>query len=170
MIAFLIVYVLFAILIHVTAVCLIDGEDILVAPERKWLYYLLQLSWGLPMNVIGFVCAAALSLYKRPRMEKWHLVFELPVDFGLNLGLVVIVPKEPARTVVQHEIGHAIQNIYFGPLTIGVVAIPSVIRFWVRKIMRKKGCALPDYDSIWFEGLATTSGQYFVNPQYKEEL
>ena len=161
MIAFLIIYVLLVVLIHVTAVCLIDREDILIVPERRWLYYLLQLSWGLPINAIGFVCAAALSLYKRPRMEKWHLVFELPVDFGLNLGLVMIVPKEPARSIVQHEIGHAIQNIYFGPLTIGVVVIPSVVRFWIRKIVRKKGRALPDYDSVWFEGQATTSGQYF---------
>lgn len=169
MLVFLIIYVLLAALVQITAFCLLDGKDVLIAPKKRWLYYVLQFTWGLPMNVIGFICAAALSLYKHPRMEKWHLVFELPVDFGLNLGLIVIVPKEPARHIINHEIGHAIQNIYFGPFTIAVVAIPSVVRYWMRRWQRSRGLELTPYDAIWFEGQATISGYCFINPDSRED-
>lgn len=162
MVVFLIIYVTLSLLIQITAFNLYDSKCILTAPKDKKKYYLLQFTWGLPMNVVGFICAAALSLYKRPRMEKWHWVFELPIDFGLNLGLVVIVPKQPARRIINHEIGHAIQNIYFGPFTIAIVAIPSVIRYWVRRWQSKCGQELPDYDSIWFEEQATKTGYCFV--------
>ena len=59
--------------------------------------------------------------------------------------------------------GHGIQNLYWGPLMIFVIVIPSVTRFWYREWYwkyryPKTGKALPPYDSIWFEGQATKLG------------
>lgn len=49
------------------------------------------------------------------------------------------------------------------PQAVTVVALPSVIRYWIREIQYK--CKKPpktDYDAIWFEGQATKSGlKYF---------
>ena len=50
-----------------------------------------------------------------------------------------------------------------------VISIPSAIRYWYREIIyrtnRTKYSKLPPYDSIWFEGQATSLG---INYYYTE--
>lgn len=139
--------------------------EALKAPKKKWVYYLLQFTWGLPMNIIGAIVALVLICFrKRPYRYGWNLCFELPVNFGLELGIFFIAPINGSAHTKNHEHGHAIQNIYFGPFTIGMVSIPSAARFWVRELMYKVGKPpRAKYDDIWFEGQATKSGDKFID-------
>ena len=60
----------------------------------------------------------------------------------------------------NHELGHTFQNAILGPFFIFIVAIPSAIRYWYRRFSKK---TKPEYDAIWFEGSATSIGEYVYN-------
>ena len=133
--------------------------------KRRWVYYLLQFTWGLPMNLIGSIVALVLVCFKKKAYRYgWNYCFELPVNFGLELGIFFIAPINGSTHTKNHEHGHAIQNIYFGPLCVGMVSIPSAVRFWIREIqyMVKKP-PKTKYDDVWFEDQATKSGTHFIN-------
>jgi hypothetical protein len=97
-------------------------------------------------------------------------MFRLPINFGLELGIFFLAPKCASDHTKKHELGHSIQNVYLGPFTIGVVSTPSAVRFWFRKIKKKLGKKITTtYDSIWFEGQATKSGDEFMKREKKRE-
>ena len=52
---------------------------------------------------------------------------------GVNLGPVILISKGSGSNTINHEVGHALQNCVWGPLFPFVIAIPSVIRYWVRE-------------------------------------
>lgn len=133
--------------------------------KYRWLYYLLQFTWGLPMNFVGAIVALVLVCYgKKAYRYGWNYCFELPVNFGLALGIFFIAPINGSTHTKNHEHGHTIQNTYFGPFIIGMVLIPSAARFWVRELMYKVGKPpKAKYDDIWFEGQATKSGDKFID-------
>lgn len=133
--------------------------------KRRWVYYLLQFTWGLPMNLIGAIVALVLVCHRKKAYKYgWNYCFELPVNFGLELGIFFIAPIDGSKHTKDHEHGHAIQNIYFGPFCVGMVSIPSATRFWIREIqyMIKKP-PKTKYDDAWFEGQATKSGTRFTD-------
>ena len=122
--------------------------------RQKWLYYVLQFTWGLNMNIVGGIVALCLLICgRRPVRYGWNYCFELNINWGMELGIFFVAPKNASEYLKNHEHGHGIQNIYLGPFSIGVVSIPSAIRFWFRELMTKIGHApTTDYDDIWFEG------------------
>ena len=132
--------------------------------KHRWLYYLIQFTWGLIMNIIGSIVALILICCgKRPYRYGWNYCFELNVNFGLELGIFFIAPINGSEHTKKHEHGHAIQNLYLGPFCIGMVSIPSAARYWIREIQRMlKKPPTSDYDHIWFEGQATYSGYNFI--------
>ena len=105
------------------------------------------------MNLLGLCVAGVLLLRgRRPMRYGYGWCFEREGNWGLELGIFFIAPPGSIHTK-NHELGHGIQNMYFGPFTIFVVSIPSFLRFWWRDIMTKLGAApCTSYDSIWFEG------------------
>jgi hypothetical protein len=117
------------------------------------------------MNLIGAITALILiCLGHRPKRYGWSYCFELKVNFGLELGIFFIAPVGGYESVKQHEHGHGIQNVYFGPFTIGMISIPSATRYWVREFLYWKGTPpKTKYDDIWFEGQASLSGKEFIN-------
>lgn len=163
----LIVYAIISVIGYLIMGNLYSTGAVVSLPNVKcrWLYYLLQFTWGLPMNLIGLIAALVLvCLRKKAKRYGWNYCFELPINFGLELGIFFIAPINGSKYIKDHEHGHAIQNIYFGLFCVGMVSIPSVTRFWIREIqcMIKKP-PKTDYDDAWFEGQATKSGAYFIN-------
>ena len=141
-----------------------DKSFIFKMPKDRYTYYMLSFTWGLPMNLIGAVVALVLICRGHtPKKYGWNCYFELDVNFGLDLGIFFIAPKNASTHLKNHELGHSIQNVHLGVLTIGVVSIPSALRYWIREFLQHKGKELPDYDAIWFEGSATTSGEAFMS-------
>lgn len=127
-------------------------------------YYLLNLTWGLPMNIIGALVALGLMCagYKPKRFGTCFYFVVGKHWGGLNLGMFFLTDSYETERTKHHEFGHSIQNAKYGILFPFIVAIPSAIRYWVREYQLKKGKELPDYDSIWFEGEATKLGYEYV--------
>lgn len=160
-------YVVLSIAIYFTMQFLYKKKNVKALPnvKYKWLWWVLQLTWSLPMTLIGAIVALCLRIFgkKKPIKYGWCYCFELDVDWGLELGIFFIAPIGSKGTK-NHEHGHAIQNIYLGPFAVTCVSLPSCIRFWIRELIYKINSKkkLKSYDSIWFEGQATKSGHEFM--------
>lgn len=135
---------------------------------NKFIFYLLSFTWGLPMTLIGCIVSLILLITgHKPKKYGYSWYFEIGNNWGgLELGVVFLTNKNPSTYIKNHELGHGIQNCYWGPLFPFVISIPSAIRYWYREYLvrskKKKWSELPDYDSIWFEGDATKRGTKFI--------
>ncbi|MBQ4290119.1 MAG: hypothetical protein II719_02880 [Clostridia bacterium] len=131
-------------------------------PGKRRLFLLLSLSWGLPTTLLGAAAAGILFCAgHRPVRYGWVRAFFLPgIDWGLELGLFFIAPESGRLRICDHEFGHALQNCVLGPFNLGVVTVPSVLRFWYRRLRERSHKPLRTaYDAAWFEGTATASGE-----------
>ena len=155
------IYIITSIILYVCMDKRCKTNRVFKAPKYSFIYYLLSFTWGLPFTLIGCIVAFILICTgRKPVKYGWNWYFEIEgIDWGLNLGLFIIVPKECGNALRNHEHGHGIQNTYFGIFTPAIVAIPSAIRFWYIIIKQKKNKMFTyNYDDIWFEGSATESG------------
>lgn len=129
------------------------------------LFYVLSFTWGIILSSIGLIaCLGLLITGHKPHLFHGRVYFEVGSNWGgMELGCFFICGKNPSLHIKQHECGHGIQNIIFGPLTPFLISIPSAIRYWYREIIYRKDkmkyYSLPSYDSIWFEGQATKIGE-----------
>lgn len=130
--------------------------------NRK-LFYILNLTWGLPMTLIGgIVCLVLIGLDKRPTNHGGCLCFTVGKNWGgVSFGLVMIVSRQATDITKNHELGHAVQNALYGFLMPFMVSIPSAIRYWYRR--GKDPSTLTPYDYIWYEGQATRWGDKYYN-------
>ena len=137
---------------------------------KKYLFYLLTFTWGLPITLIGGLVAMVLTAIGYESYGKYGYcwVFKVGQNWGgLSLGPVIITSTPSNLNLMKHEHGHAIQNCWFGPLFPIVIALPSAIRYWWREILIRNGKTdLPSYDSIWFEGQATRLGTEFIRKHF----
>lgn len=122
---------------------------------KRWKFYALSFTWGLPMTLVGVLTATALRLTgHKPDQYGYCWIFTIGENWGgLNLGPFILT--DSTEQSKSHEHGHAIQNCRFGPLMPFLVCIPSVVRYWYRRLLCKTS---PEYDAIWFEGQATRVG------------
>lgn len=159
-------YIILSIPIYFLMKYLYEKKKVQVLPnvKYKWLWWVLQFTWSLPMTLFGCIVALVLICRKKkPVKYGWCYCFELDVNWGLEMGIFFIAPKK-SKSTKNHEHGHAIQNIYLGPFAVTVVSLPSCIRFWIREWKMKKHpeIKLESYDKAWFEGQATKSGRAFI--------
>ena len=102
---------------------------------NKKLFYILNLTWGLPMTLIGAVAAAVLRcLGHRPHRHGGCLCFTVKPKkmwSGVSLGLVMIATENATEATKNHELGHAIQNAVYGPGHV-LISIASGVRCWYR--------------------------------------
>lgn len=113
------------------------------------------------MTLVGALAAAALlAAGKRPARHGGSLYFTAGSGWGgVSLGLFFIVQKDPPERLKDHEFGHSVQNAFFGPFMPFIVSLPSLARYWLRRVRAAAGLSNPPYDSVWFEGRATELGQ-----------
>lgn len=128
---------------------------------KVW-YYIISFTWGLPMNILGMICALILLITgHKPEKNIYGWVFRIGHKWGgVNLGVISIISITSHTGTMIHEFGHSIQNCIFGPFMFVFVAIPSAIRYWYRYWLyyKKHIYDLPDYDYAWFESQATMFG------------
>ena len=141
---------------------------------KKLFAWILTLTWGGIMTAIGLVAALILMLCgHKPKLYKGVPMFEVGHGWGgVTLGCVIIVCKDNYKSLKDHEFGHVIQNLLFGPFAIFLVDIPSMARYWYREYLvrsgKKKDYQLPDYDAIWFEGQATKWGTKYEGLDFRK--
>lgn len=133
---------------------------------RKFLYWFIQLTWGLPLNLFGAAIALVL-LFRgcKPKIFGYAIYFEVGRNWGgVNFGGFFFVQKNANTLLKSHEYGHGFQNLLLGPLMPFLVTIPSTVRYHYRNYLRGKGYSLPPYDQFWCEGWATRLGvKYYKN-------
>lgn len=137
--------------------------------KHKILFYFLQWTWGILMNVLGLLITLVLVCCGK-KIEKHNQCFHIKIGKcwgGVSFGMFFFTGKETSEHTKDHETGHALQNCLWGLLFPIVIAVPSVIRYWYRKYLKWKyqeysNFILKPYDSIWFENQASKWGsQYF---------
>lgn len=131
---------------------------------KKTIFYVLSVIWGFPMTLIGVCIALVLMIAGyRPERYGWCWHFKIGERWGgVSLGLVFITDESPSGSTCNHEHGHSLQNCLWGPLFPFVIALPSVIRYWVRELQLRRGKVLKPYTSIWFEGQASKWGDILM--------
>ena len=124
------------------------------------IFYLLSFTWGLPITLCGCLAALFAALCRVPcERAGYCLHFRFGHGWGgFSLGVFIFTGREADKKIVWHEHGHGLQNCIFGPFMIFLVSVPSVIRYWYRRLKKDK-TRLKPYDDIWFEGQATRMGQ-----------
>lgn len=133
--------------------------------RNKFLFYFLSFTWGLPMTIVGCIVGAVLlATGHKPKKYGYCCHFEIGNNWGgVNLGPVFVTSKNATEHTKSHELGHGLQNCFFGPLTPLVISIPSAARYWYRIIRAKIGnpCKT-SYYGVWFESQASDLGKDFM--------
>ena len=109
---------------------------------------LIQWTWGLPQNLLGFIIF--LICFRKPhRRFRTSIVTYWDRPDSLSCGMFVfLTTQKPVgyteamdvknkRYILLHEYGHTVQSLILGPLFLIVVGIPSFI--WA---------ALPVFDRL----------------------
>jgi len=127
--------------------------------KYRWLYWLLNFTWGILTTLGGlFLSLAMLCIDKKPKRFYSIWYFEILRNWGgMEMGTMFLRDTTSSDSINIHEWGHTFQNAILGPFFIFIVAIPSATRYWYRAFSKK---TQPDYDAIWFEGNATSIGNY----------
>lgn len=139
---------------------------------NKKTFWVLSLTWGLPMTLIGAVVAVVL-LARGHKPKKWGYCyyFEIGENWGgVELGAFFVVNRGSTDYIRDHEHGHAIQNCVYGFLMPFIVCIPSAVRYWYRRVRSLLGHRnKANYYDIWFEAQASRWGIALVDRILREE-
>lgn len=127
---------------------------------RRVLFYLLQCTWGLPVNLAGLL--VFLLCRRRFRSGRFcnSVVTYLPGDRGgLSLGIFIFLSAgdaREARRLLVHEYGHTVQCLFLGPLYWIAVVLPSAV--WYHFFARYRRERRVPYDALYCERWATAWG------------
>lgn len=140
--------------------------------KKKYLYYLIQFTWGLDMNILGFIgflfCRFILG-WETSKYYKNIIISpkNKTIYSGLSLGIFLFMDKNATESLKQHEYGHSIQNLIFGEFFLLFIGIPSLIRScYYNFIINKLKLYTKEkynYYSIWFERDASVLGERVID-------
>ena len=133
---------------------------------KRLLYVLCQWTWGLPQNLVGLGFFLFYRLRGCPHFSYQGAVVTIWTNHTGSMSMGRYLFLEPSWTpkdhdLLAHEYGHTIQSLFFGPLDLLTVGLPSVL--WAGlpcfRNMRRKGRS---YYSVYPEKGATRLGQRFA--------
>lgn len=104
-------------------------------------FWFLSFTWGIIMTALGLLITVVLIVIgKQPKTFHRYVRIEIGKSWGgFNMGSFIVTSENPTLYTKQHEAGHGIQNIMWGPLMPFVISIPSAIRYWFREQRTQKG-------------------------------
>ena len=90
--------------------------------------------WELPQNILGIF----IWFYFRGKIQKYEklhnrLFFQTP-NFGISLGSFIFWSQTDNAIIMiqsnnkEHEFGHSVQSLFFGPLYLIIIGLPSIFR------------------------------------------
>lgn len=134
---------------------------------KRFLYLLCQWTWGLPQNLVGGAIYLFYRLKGCPRFRYQGArgVIWTQSSGSMSMGSFLFMhpswtPKDKA--LLEHEYGHTIQSLFFGPLYLLGVGVPSIL--WaglpaMRALRREKQIS---YYSVYPEKQASSLGARFA--------
>ncbi|MBR2787585.1 MAG: hypothetical protein IKD94_00335 [Erysipelotrichaceae bacterium] len=130
-------------------------------------FYLMQWTWGIMQNVLGFLLFCLLYLKKgklKTEMYRGAIATMWRQRSSVSLGMFIFLGTSDRRVLV-HEYGHCIQSMILGPLYLPLIGIPSFI--WCNaphfRRQRKKGTCR--YSSFYTEKWANHLGHKVTNEE-----
>ena len=139
------------------------------------IYDLLQWTWGLPQTIVGFI-------YFLINIKQEHYYYHGSVvtiwksKSSLSLGMFVFVSDDPfcyydslresysvdefSNMLLVHEYGHTIQSLFFGPLYLFLVGVPSIMWSFLPVYVKKRDQERISYFSAYPERWANSSGEW----------
>ncbi len=136
---------------------------------KRWMYTLLQCTWGFPQTVLGLMLLCTTKGCTRG----WYrgvLVTEWNRKTSVSLGMFVFVSKRPERRfkqdnevcatpVLVHEYGHTVQSGVLGPLYLPIVGLPSIVWCGLPVLERRRQRRSISYYSFYTERWANAWGE-----------
>lgn len=128
----------------------------------RFLFYFVQFTWGLPVNLIsGIIYLILKNKFRTERFENAFITY-IPGNWGgLSLGLFIFIAdgreKEWTDNTRIHEYGHTIQCLLLGPLYWIVVALPSAV--WCNFFAGYRKRNNVSYYKLYCESWANAWGQ-----------
>lgn len=134
---------------------------------KDLVFYLIQWTWGLPVNLVGGIIFLICTKIKGRQWQKfgYSKIVYLPWNSGgLSLGLFIFMKDnhKSAKWTYNtriHEYGHTWQCLLLGPLYYIVIALPSAIWCNFFEGYRKKNNV--SYYWLYCESWANVWGQKF---------
>ena len=134
---------------------------------KAFLFYLVQWTWGLPVNLVGGIAFLICTKLLHRRWQRFGYAYIVYLPWkqgGLSMGLFIFIrdqhpKKEWTYNARIHEYGHTWQCLLLGPLYYPVIALPSAI--WCNCFegwRQKHGVS---YYKLYCEGWANAFGQKF---------
>ena len=130
------------------------------------LFYLIQWTWGLPVNLIGALCFLFCKLrgYKSENFGYAHITYVPWNAGGISIGTFIFIRADhPSKTWTYnariHEYGHTWQCLLLGPLYLLVIGIPSSVWCNFFAGWRKKNNV--SYYVLYTENWANSWGQKY---------
>lgn len=101
----------------------------------------LALIWQFPQTLIALLVLPfvkkRLNWWKNPKTGMTVFRVNTKYQACWSLGAFVFVREESDEDIIKHETGHSMQSLYLGPLYLLVIAVPSIILFWIRRFKNK---------------------------------
>lgn len=142
---------------------------------KRFLYVLWQWTWGLPQNLVGL----CFFLYYRAKgcrsfsYQGASVTIWTKTAGSMSMGRYLFL--EPSWTpkdhdLLAHEYGHTIQSLFFGPLYLLGVGLPSVLWAGLPRFQRMRREKKLSYYSVYPEKGATKFGKRFAKPVPQDKL
>lgn len=140
-----------------------------------FLFYLVQWTWGLPVNIAGGIAFLICTKVKKRRWQRFgysYIVYLPWKSGGLSLGLFIFMKdqhksKKWTYNTRIHEYGHTWQCLLLGPLYYVIIALPSMIWCNCFEGYRKKNNI--SYYKLYCEAWANAWGQKFSKMEMEKE-
>lgn len=127
---------------------------------KKWQFYVLSFTWGLPLSLAGAVVCLTLLLAGGKPQKYGHCYYVAAGKNwgGFSMGWFFLVDKNAPIRTKDHEMGHGYQNACkYGPFTVMLTLI-SVCRYWYDRLIKRI-----NYEAYFFEKEASELGKYIFD-------
>lgn len=135
-------------------------------------YYLIQFTWGILQNLIGFIIFIKEHKTKIEFYNGSFVGLHNNLWGGISLGVFILISGNKDNNWIKntkvHEYGHSIQSLILGPLYLFIIGIPSIIWCNSKKYikLRKENCI--SYFSFYPERWANYLGEKVTKQKITE--
>ncbi len=131
---------------------------------RLTVYYVLQMTWGIIQNVLGFLIWLYVLL-TGPKEERRFfygaLVTRWNLASSMSMGMFLFMGTDNERVIV-HEYGHSIQSLILGPFYLPIIGLPSLLWSYSYSRIKRSTKRRYRYTSFYPEKWANHLGRLFT--------